>query len=723
MWISILILLPSLKDAGDYFFASHQYNEAIKTYKMVIRENPSSAIRLRLGVSFYVIGDYFSAEKWLLKAHESKVKNQKVEAENILKEIYFKRGISEFKKGDLNSALFWFEEAQSRYGVASALYKLGDEEEAREILQELAEKGDVVGYKSMYALGIINYQEGQFQEALAWFRKLELTRDVSGAIGATLYRMEAYESALDYFRKEGNNFFIAECYYRLGEFEESEKYYKEYLANESCNQEIAPTYEKDALYGLAWAHYKLGEFSISAEEFEEFSTIITQNNIVDKSASCLHSDSQNLKTSLRPVDLRPISMYYAGRSFLKIGKLNESIRYFEKLLDGYPEYEFAPNSHYWLGKAYFIQGKYPSAMSEFEELLSNYQQNEISQYTYLMIGSVYYKTEQYDSAIVWYNQVNNHSSDKTCSNWLLDEARFKIEECYFRLGEYGSRIDILRNFVRKYPKSKRTPKFEFELAQYWESQNNFREAIRTYTHIIQEFSWSSLAQRAKLGLSECYFRIGSHEKAIKTCKELIHTNLRIQAQTQLARIYFLLAHYDKAIYEYEVLVNDFPESDEARDARYQIGLCYEYLGSQNEARITWQTFINKYPEDPKIWEIWLKLARTYWEEGFTGEYEKILLYIETQGERRPKYEANFLLGSLYQDRNNYETAQSFYLKAVAQYEDIDSKSRALIGAAQCAKALGNLEKAQEFYREVILLQPNPVLEEIAKKEIKLLVNH
>ncbi|MCK4307759.1 tetratricopeptide repeat protein [candidate division WOR-3 bacterium] len=695
MWISMFILLPSLKDAGNHFFASHQYNKAIKTYKMVLRENPSSEIRLRLGVSFYMIGDYFSAERWLLKAQESKVKNQRVEADNILKKIYFKRGISEFKKGDLNSALFWFEEAQNRYGIASTLYKLGDEEEAREILQELTEKGDVVGYKSMYALGIINYQEGQFQEALAWFKKLELTRDVSGAIGATLYRMGAYESALDYFRKEGNNFFIAECYYRLEEFEESEKCYKKYLAVR--NQKIAPTYELDALYGLAWAHYKLGEFSISAEEF----------------ASC--------KSQVASHKLQAVCAYYAGRSYLKIGELNESIRCFEKLLDGYPEYEFAPNSHYWLGKAYFIQGEYHSAMSEFEELLSNYPQSELSQYAYLMIGSVYYKTEQYDSAIVWYNRVNNYSSDKTCSNWLLDEARFKIEECYFRLGEYGSRIDILRNFVRKYPKSKRTPKFKFELAQYWESQNNFREAIRTYTHIIQEFSWSSLAQRAKLGLSECYFRIGSHEKAIKTCKELIHTNLRVYAQAQLARIHFLLAQYDKAIYEYEVLVNDFPEGDAARDARYQIGLCYEYLGSQNEARITWQTFINKYPEDPKIWEIWLKLARTYWEEGFTGKYEKVLLYIENQGEKRPKYEANFLLGSLYQDRNDYKDAQSFYLKAVSQYEDIDSKSRALIGAAQCAKSLGNLEKAQEFYREVILLQPNPVLEEIAKKEIKSLI--
>ncbi len=695
MWISMFMLLPSTKDVGNHLFVNHQYKKAIKTYNMALKKNPSFEIKLRIGISYYLIDDYLNAEKWLLEVQKSKSESQKIEAESILKEIYFKKGVCEFKEGNLESALFWFKEAQNRYGIASTLYNLGNKIEAKKIFQKLAKEETDVSCKSMYALGIIDYQEGQFKKALTWFKKLEPTNNVLEAIGSTLYRMKAYEEALDCFQKGNNDFFVAECYYKLGNFKKAEKYYKEYSTNEKLNQ-IVPTYENDALYGLAWSHYNLEKFDLSAKEFDQFSTNI-------------HNSTFNL---------RSISMYYAGRSFLKDGKLDKSIKYFNEFLDEYPENELAVNSYYWLGKAYFAQGNYQSSMREFEELLSNHPNSIFSQQTYLMIGNIYYKTAKYDSAIIWYNYINNLSSDKSYSDWLLDEARFKIEECYFRLGEYGSRIDILRNFVRKYPKSKRVPKFEFELAKYWESQGNFREAIRTYKHIIQEFHWSFLAQNARLRLSECYFRIGSHNKAIEICEELIPTTLRIQAQTQLAKTYFLLAQYDKAIHKYEILVNDFPESDEAQNAQYQIGLCYEYLGSQKEARVVWQTFINKYPEDSKVWDVWLKLARTYWDDGLARKYEKTLLYIESSGEGRSQHEAKFLLGSLYQGRSEYEIAQNFYLKVATQYEDVNSKSRALIGAAQCAKFLKDFGKARELYREVISLRPNPKFEELARKEFK-----
>ena len=708
MWISVLTLLPSLKNVGDYFFRDHQYKEAIKTYKMVIREIPSPEIKLRIGVSFYRIGDYLSAEKWLLESHKSQVASHKLEAESLLSQMYFKKGANEFKKGNLDSALFWFKKANDRYNIALVLYKIGNKEEARKIFQELANEGS---YKSINALGIIDYREGQLEESIAWFKKLEPEKEASGNIGAALYRMSAYQDALEYFEKEDNNFFAAECYYRLEKFEDAEKCYKKYLNNESqgrialqdtftegrCDDIIAPTRitnKEDALYGLAWTHYKLGKFSEAGEEF----------------ASCRLSHFSGTGQ-----DEQAICVYYAGMSFFKIGKLSESIMYFEKLPMEYPECEFIPDSYYWSGKANFAKANYQTAIRKFETLREDYPNHELSKYACLMIGNVYYKTGKNDSAIVWFNKINT-PEETLRSNWLLDEARFKTEECYFKLGEYGSRIDILRNFVRKYPKSKRVPKFELELAKYWESQNNFREAIRAYNHIIQEFSRSSLTQKAKLRLAECYFKIGSHEEAIKIYKELTHTDLRVQAQVQLAETYFSLTQYNKAIHEYEILVNDFSESDKARDAQEKIGLCYEYLGLPKEARIEWETFINKYPTDPKLWDIWLKLARTYWDEGFTEEYEKALLFIETRGKGSAKHETTFLLGSLYQDRSDYERAQSFYLKAVEQYADADSKSRALIGAAQCANSLGNLDKAQEFCHKVLLLRPNARLEELARKE-------
>lgn len=630
MWISFLILIPSLKTVGDYFFTHGEYKKAVEIYNRAYREKPSPELKLKIGLSLYRLG------------------------------------ITALKKDNFNEALSQFKLGGNKYGIGFVNYKVGNKENAKKVFHDL---------NDFYALGVISYQENEFKEALQYFK---LANSPYG-MGISFYRLGAYKEALDYFKKANDNFLAAECCYKLKKFNEAESYYQKALQETN--------WTRDALYGLAWTHYKLGKFSLSAQEFKKFITQYPKDPLI------------------------PISLYYTARTLLKIGDLQSAIKHFKTLINEYPGSEFIDDSYYWMGKAYFIQSDYTACIKQLNFLLSNYPNSNLRSYAYLLIGDVYYKQNDYNSAINWYKKVKGPSD-------ILDDARFKLEKCYFGLGEYSSSLDILHNFIHKYPKSPRSPKFGLELAQYWVKQNNFQKAIESYNNVIYNFSWSSLVDEAKLGLADCYFRIGKYDAAIETYRELFNTSLGMKAQFSLANTYFLLAEYDRAIHEYEILINEFQNSDFAKDAQYQIGLSYERLEKPREARLAFQKFIEKYQKDPNYWDAELKLSKTYRDEGLIDEYLEALLHVEAKGEGKPKQEATFLLGSLYFDKEDYKTAKEFYLKAASQYEDIDSKSKSFIYAARCAVALGKKDEAIELYKAVLSLLPNPALEEEAKKGIK-----
>ncbi|MBI4722586.1 MAG: tetratricopeptide repeat protein [Candidatus Stahlbacteria bacterium] len=692
MWISFFILLPSLEYVGDYFFANSQYSEALTVYKMAYKETRSTQLRLKIGAGLYVTGDKENSIYWFSNIQNMVGQSTIVPSpQTLLNKIYFDNGIIEINKNNLASALMWFEKAQSKYGMGFANYKLGNTEKAKELFSELDDE---------HSLGVIDYYEGHFEEAVEYFSKTGNDRE----IGACLYRMGKYDEALEYFKKVGDDLFSAECYYRLNKWTEAEYHYEK-MKDES-GEIKDESRNRDAIYGLAWTYYKLEDFGAAESKFNDF---IAQ-----------YSDDY----------LRPISMYYGARSALKAKHLDSAIRGFNKFITEYARHNFIPNAYYWVGKAYFATSNYDSCIKNMKILVSGYPQDELVQYGFSMLGNAYREMGEYDSAIYWYSQVDSPA-------WAQDEARFKIEGCYFSLGKYDLKIDISHNFVRKYPESPRAPKLAYEIGNHWEKEKEFHKAIDVYEKVIQEFSFSPYANRAKMGLADCYLKTRQIETAFETYRELLNTGMRKEVLTRMADAYFELGKYEKAMKEYALLIDEFSESEEIQSqevqpqsvslAQYQIGMCYESLDKPSEARIAFQGFIEKYPESNMLWEAWIRIAKTYLNEGLISEYERTLIEIVKSEKLKVKSEelrvqatneATFMLASLYFDKGDYEEAHAYYLDASSQYEDVDSKSIALIGAAKCAVEMGNDKEAREFYEKVIALVPNPKLEETVKESLK-----
>lgn len=557
-----------------------------------------------------------------------------------------------------------------KYRQGFAAYKSGNTMLAKESFTKI---------NDMYSLGVIAYEQQDFDNATAYFQKV----DNSYATAACEYKSGNYEPAISFFLQDKSHpdadLFIAESYYKLNDFKNAEKYYYDALKNQDLSL--------DALYGLAWTHYKSKDFNSSASEFAQFS-------------------SQSSNDSLSPK-----AMYYAARAFYQADSTSKSIEYFCKLRTEYPQFTPMESTYYWLGKLYYKQSNFLSSVSEFQSLVSNYPQTTFAPEAYLLLGNAYYNLAKYDSAVHFYNEIK-------APDWYVDEARFKIEECNFKHGRYGSYLEVLSNFIRKYPDSPRAPSLGLEIARYWVKRDRFPDAINAYNKVIQDFKWSTAVSDAKYGLAECYIRINKPDNAVKIYRDLLKTGFKQKAQLSIANTYFNLGEYDQAIYEYSTLIDSFPESPESKEAKYRIGLTYEILKKPSEARKLFSEIINEYPDDSRFWDIKLKIAKTFWDEGLTEPYRKALMEIEISGTKETSREAALILGMLYFEKPDYKTAKTFYLKAADKYDDNDSKARALMGAAKCAEKLSQPPEAVNLYEQVIALSPTPSLEQEAKEQLK-----
>ncbi|MDD5530610.1 MAG: tetratricopeptide repeat protein [bacterium] len=547
-------------------------------------------------------------------------------------------------------------------------------------------KGDTLLAKNLfsqindlYSLGIINYNQNLIDDAYNCFYQ---TNNLYGK-GLCKYKTGDYNSAITYLSQAENSpdadLFIAEAYYKLNEFKNAGEYYSKALKN--------PTLKHDALYGLAWSHYKLSNFSESANEFSRFSTDYPNDKLCAK------------------------ALYYSAMSFYYNNNISKSLEYLSKVRDNYPDFELMESVYYWLGKLYYGQSNFEASLNELKLLISKFPNSKSIPESYLLCGDCYYNIPDYDSAICYYNKI-------TGPEWHLDEAKFRIEKCYFKLGKYYSYIDVLSNFIRKYPDSPRSPSLAMEIARSWVKKERFSDAIAAYNKMIQQFSWSNIINDAKYELAQCYLQVGKSDEAINIYQELLKTSLCQKVQLKIANTYFEIENYTQALNEYNTVIDKYPKSPEAKEAKFKIGVAYELLQKPAETRKFFQKFINEYPEDTKLWDIKLRIAKTYWNEGFIDQYRKSLLDIDAHGSVGTSREAGFLLGNLYFNESDYKNAKIFYIKASDKYEDVDSKARALLGAAKCTELLTKTEDAIKLYESVILLSPNPLLEREANEKLK-----
>ena len=143
------------------------------------------------------------------------------------------------------------------------------------------------------------------------------------------------------------------------------------------------------------------------------------------------------------------------------------------------------------------------------------------------------------------------------------------------------------------------------------------------TELARRFLFSETPEEIYLlGLS--YFVEGNYEKAIPYFEKLIkEPEFKLKAMLRLADSYYNLGQKDKARTLYSLIIKDFKNSAEAREALIALAQIEAEEPTKNLEKLL-EEFIRTYPDSPLIPELQFQLARIYEKEGRKVEAEIIL---------------------------------------------------------------------------------------------------
>ncbi len=152
----------------------------------------------------------------------------------------------------------------------------------------------------------------------------------------------------------------------------------------------------------------------------------------------------------------------------------------------------------------------------------------------------------------------------------IDQLRGQVEEIEFRHRRFAESFDTFRRDMDR--------RFEgIEAAELLERAEQYREegdldmARRALEHFLSEYDDHDLVWEARLELGEVYFDAGQWHNATAQYRELLDDPASEARQARAARrlgeIFVAEERCDQAQIFFEIVVEDYPGSDDASDAR------------------------------------------------------------------------------------------------------------------------------------------------------------
>lgn len=310
--------------------------------------------------------------------------------------------------------------------VGLSLFKTGHRREAASYLQQYLHttEGSPSG-EALYALGSIEYEEGDYAAAAERFASLT---DFNNEVG------------------QGAWLYLGQCYLREGNptsaviaFEKASKL--------NYDPEVGET----ALFNYVTAVTKGGKvpFSSSSDMLREFVERYPDSEyrpeVESYLASAYYNDRAYAK-ALRCIDniphpsaevlaMRQKVLYALGVETMTNGKASLAVPYLEEASQSRADKGLATQSSLWLGDAYFALSRYSDAQRAYERFLREDRSDLNRSLGYYNLGYAKYKLKNYAGAASDFAKAV--AKGGTLNERMVLDAKLMRADCLYYTGQYG----------------------------------------------------------------------------------------------------------------------------------------------------------------------------------------------------------------------------------------------------------------------------------------------
>ncbi|MBI5023680.1 MAG: outer membrane protein assembly factor BamD [Candidatus Omnitrophica bacterium] len=253
---------------------------------------------------------------------------------------------------------------------------------------------------------------------------------------------------------------------------------------------------------------------------------------------------------------------------------------------------------------------------------------------------------------------------------------------FYKSQEYKEAIQELRKLIDHYPRAREAADAQYYIGACWEQMDNPQEAFKSYQEVVDKYPFSErsaeivqkqydiavklLEGRDKRGVLAKTFSLTDYT-AIDIFKAVIknapYGNLAAPSRYKIGLYYLENGLYQEARDEFEKVMNDYPESEWAKAAKYQIAVSdsKRSTDAQYDQKIT-QAAVKEFKE----------FAEHYPDAELSQQAKE-----QIQGLRDKEAESNFHIAQFYEKNKKYESAKIYYQRIVDEFQNSRWTAQAL----------------------------------------------
>lgn len=550
-----------------------------------------------------------------------------------------------FESKKYEEAIAWYEQVQNQhldgaenmaylYTKAVAYLQLKKYEPARILFATLNGKKTIYEKDALYYYSYTEFCLGNYDKAINGF--LELSLNSPYAEPAAYHALQIYDcvgdnvKACEYGKtlisRWPNSKYNSEAYrilgeaaYREGNYSEAVDYLKKYERN---GQKV----QRADMYMLGMAQYRQGNFRDAVSALSKVTTTndsLSQNAYLHIGLSyAQYGDKAKARMAFRNAAaenfderIKEEADYnYVLAVYEDAAPFGEAVKAFENFIETYPKTRHADDIYGYLADIYMTEKDYKTAYQSLKKIkTTNPKIQAAKENALFQLGTAEFAAKNYQAALDYFAQAIAEYTPKSFSA----QAFLWRGETYYRLGDYAkARID-LQTFLSKTQKKsdEAALKAYYTTAYCYYNEENFDAAAEWYKKYIdaQNNHANRLYCDALNRVGDCYFYQRDFEAAKTYYRKAIDESPRYgdYAAYQNAFILGIQKRYAEKVAALEQLLTNYPRSDYADDAMYEIGRSYVLMEEHDKAIVAYNRVIAQFPRTSVARKASLEIGMIY----------------------------------------------------------------------------------------------------------------
>jgi TolA-binding protein len=297
-----------------------------------------------------------------------------------------------------------------------------------------------------------------------------------------------------------------------------------------------------------------------------------------------------------------------------------------------------PGLQYKIGYADYKQSDYKNAITNLRAVAA--RRDTLGQNAAYHLGLSYLQAGQKPQALTAFDAARQSTIDKA----IAEQATLKYAQVQYELGNLPDVIAALKDFRKKYPRSKSQPVADQLLSDSFLASTDYAAAL-TYLESVGDERGEKLNgtyQRIAYAQAATLYNNGQYAEALplldKSLKYPQDDALRAAAQVLRGEIYSVGQQYPDAINAYAAAARTAREGGVAADetqyvqlARYGLGYAYYNTKQYDKAQPQFKAYLADpaaKPSDPNYYDTTLRLGDTYYVakdyQSALAQYDKVI---------------------------------------------------------------------------------------------------